>query len=357
MEISDKKQLETLRKELNLIDDQLINLLEKRLKIAEKVAQVKDKLNLPKTDSIRESEIIERLKKLTNNLILKDIINSIFQDIFDISKKLRILKKDLKAPFSKIGIIGLGLIGGSIAKAIKSKGQNIQIFTLKRQSANCKLALKNKIINREFKDLAELIIKSEIIILAANISDIIPYAQLINKLNDKIQNKLIVIDVASVKGKITQVFEKLTNDKIEFVATHPMSGSEKSGFIASTSTLFVNNPWIITPHKKNTIEGIDRAENLIKFLGANVMKLGANRHDQLTAKISHLIFMLSIYLYDYAQKSKEALKIAGSGFKTMTRLAHGNKLMHNQILSANKNNIEKELKEFINYVKKSGSIN
>lgn len=353
MATSDNQQLELLRNKLNTIDNEIINLLENRLRVAEDIAEIKNKLNLPTTDPVREKEIIERLKKLSQNIILKETISHLYENIFALSKTVRNLKKHNQLEFSKIGIIGWGLIGGSIAKALKNKNPKLQIYTLKRKSINNTKAQNDNLIDLEFETLEKLVQESDLIILASSIDSIIPLAAEIKKNTHTRKDKLLVIDVASVKEKIADNFEKLTDENVEFIATHPMSGSEKNGYDAARSTLFINQPWIITSHRKNHIEDIDKITDLIKYLGGNVRIIDPKVHDELVARISHLVFMISTYLFAYSQSNSKTMELAGTGFETTTRLASGSPLMHSQILSENYDNIEKELQNFIEFMQKN----
>lgn len=339
-----------LRKKIDKIDKKIIRLLEERILLVDKINKIKERKKLNLTSFKREEEIINNLKKITKDNFLRENIGEIYNNIFTLSKKQRLFFRFSQLDFKNIGIIGLGIIGGSIAKALKLKNKNIKIFSIKRDDKDVKEALKEEIVDGVF-DLRNLIINSDLIILATPIDYLLFWAYEIKKSFKKDKN-LIVIDVGSIKEKIAKEFEKLTDDKIEFVPTHPMAGSDKSGFLFSKSTLFINYPWIITPHSKNKKETIDKIKKLIEFLGAKIEILSPAEHDKLVAKVSHLVFIVSTLLFAFAyETNKKSLNYSGTGFKTTTRLASGNPFMHWQIYFNNKKKIDREIRHFIKFLK------
>jgi len=344
------KNLKILRKKIDSADKKLIRLLEERLSIAQKIAQAKHSLNLPLTNSLREKEIINRLKQLTSNLLLRDYIPIIFKTLFKISKDLRIIRNNSLFPFKTVGIIGLGLVGGSIAKTIKLKNKYIRIYSIKSPCSNHQQALSENIVDQEFDTIVELVKNSQLVVIAAPITTVSSIAKKISRI-EKLKQKLLVIDVASVKKDIKEQFEKLTTSGVEFLATHPMSGSEKEGFSASSSTLFAGNPWIITPHKKNSKISIQKINQCIRFLGSSPKIISANQHDSLIVPISHLVFLISTYFFAFVyEKKRPTIDLAGDGFKSITRLAGGNEKMHSKIFNENSRNIQSELIEFIKFI-------
>lgn len=243
--------------------------------------------------------------------------------------------------FQKVGILGLGLIGGSIAKALKAKGY--YVATVKSKSPD--VAKARKVIDRVFHNLDDLVGEVDLLILATPLSTIIPIAREI-----KADHPLLVIDVGSVKGAIVKEFKKLTKGSVEFLSTHPMAGNEKCGFGASDSELFKGAPWIIVPHAKNKA----KLEKWIRIFGAKPMVMSAEEHDLKAAMISHLPALISKTLWDFVQKTDpSSLKIAGPGFQSMTRLALGNQQLMNEIEEANKENLEMLWKQWIDFASKS----
>lgn len=345
------KEIEKLRKKIDKIDKEIIDLLFERLKTATIILEKKRKLNLPLTDLKREELIIQKLKSQSKNLYLEDLISEIYPLIFNLGKKKIVFEEEKKLPFNKIGILGLGLIGGSIAKAIKIKKPKTKIFTLFRKNdKDIVLAQRQNYLDKVFKKFDNFLNEIELLIIATPIEAIIPLANKIAK--GSVQKSLIVIDVGSIKEKIVNEFEKITTKKIDFLGTHPMAGSEKQGFLYSSPLLFLNHQWVITPHSQNKKENIKKAESLVNFLGAKVIKVSAKDHDLKVAYSSHLIFLISRFLFAFGEK-KKVLSFTGSGFQSLTRLASSNPKMHFEIFKNNEKNIKKALKEFLKFLETS----
>jgi prephenate dehydrogenase len=306
---------------------------------------------MPFSDKNREMEVINHWKNNIKNNTLHEEIDKICEDLIKIVKKSYVLKKNnLDIPWKKIGIIGLGIIGGSIVKALKALNYSGDIVTLKRHSKNNKEALKNSYISKEYESIEELAQNTDLIIIASPIDDITNIAMQISTTTINNSN-LTVMDVASVKAGISKTFEKLTTKNIEFIATHPMAGSDKSGFNHAKSLLFVNNPWVICPHSKNNMKKIDQIVNFISQLGAIPNRLKGDLHDKYIASSSHLVRLISIFMFAYIHDTKpEALNISGTGFKKMTALTSSNSLMNMQIYNNNCDSIKKEINEFVQYI-------
>lgn len=344
------KKIEKLRKEIDKVDEAIVNFLFKRINLAEKILKEKRNLNLPLTDLKREEEIVEKLKNITRHPYLETLISQIYPLIFNLGKKKVIFEENKNLPFQKIGVIGLGLIGGSIIKAIKEKKPKVEIFTLfRKEDKDIKLAQKGEYLDKIFKNTSQFLNEIELLIIATPIKTINLIARKVIK-NYKGKNSLLVIDTGSTKELIVREFQELSGKNIDFLGTHPLAGSDKQGFLNSSPILFLNYPWIITPHKKNKQENIRKVENLINFLGARPIKMKAKEHDLKLAYGSHLIFLISRFLFAFGEK-KNILLFTGSGFESLTRLASASPEMHLQILKTNEKNIKKAFEEFLKFLK------
>ena len=230
----------------------------------------------------------------------------------------------------KVGIIGLGLIGASILKALYNN-KNYEIFCYSNSSF--KKALK---YTKNSSNNIEIIKNCDIIFVCTNISKTL---ETLKKLDKLLNKKTIVADVTSIK-------KELLNKKFNFnfILSHPMAGSEKSGFDASEKDLFLNAKWLI--EKNNKI-----LNQIILDLGAKPTKINMLEHDELCAQISHLPTILSFLLFD--STSLKAKKIASSGFRDTTRLAITNSDLALSMFNDNKKNI---LKAFNNLTDKLNSL-
>lgn len=224
----------------------------------------------------------------------------------------------------KIGITGLGLIGASILKAL-SKNNNYEIYchsnsSFEKASNYCKNA------NNDIKILKNC----DIIFVCCELSKTL---FVLDELNSFLDEKTIVVDVASSKKELLN-----KNYNFNFILSHPMAGTEFSGFDAGKEDLFNDAKWLI--EKENDI-----LEKIILDLGAKPTKIDMNIHDELTAQISHLPTILSFLLFNCADN--EALKIASSGFRDTTRLAITNSDLAFSMFKNNQENILKTFNKLI----------
>lgn len=342
--------LKQLREQLDLIDADIVKLIEKRFQITDQVAIYKDKHDIPVHDFKREAELLEVLKSKISHPVLKENIGEVYEKIFQLNKKARTFRRNTVFQFTKVGIIGLGFIGGSIVKGLKMKNPEIEIYTLQRDSQDIKIAQKQNYITSTVNTLTELVNKCDLIILATPLETIPFFA---NELAEvQTNHEVVVMDISSVKSNITKQFEQSTKGTIEFISTHPMAGSEKTGFTSAYGMVFVNKPWIITPHSKNTKKTLRAVEELITYLGSNPIILTAEEHDRHVASVSHIVFLLSCYLYAFISEiNSDSLSLTGSGFESLTRLASGSPTMHAEIVTQNYENIAVSIVSFMEFIK------
>ncbi|MBS0604175.1 MAG: prephenate dehydrogenase/arogenate dehydrogenase family protein [Verrucomicrobia bacterium] len=253
---------------------------------------------------------------------------------------------------NKIGIIGMGLIGGSITKALKKRAPSVKIASLKRDCLDLQGAVVEKAVDSVFSTWEELIAWSEVIILASPLSSLSKLANEIAVHCPK-EKKLLVIDVSSVKKAVFPAFEALTTDNLDFLSTHPMAGKEKWGFANSEASLFQDCCWILSPHGKNQSLNIERATLLIKKMGARPISIDPDKHDSQVALISHLPALLSRLLLEFVETyDPEALQLAGPGFHSMTRLARDNPRLQSEIAMLNREELTKQLALWMEFISK-----
>jgi len=254
--------------------------------------------------------------------------------------------------FKRIGIIGLGLIGGSIAKTIKAKDGKVEIAACDKSSSHLELAQNEKVIDRYFASIEELAHWAELVVIAAPLFELSSIAKMLASL--PIDHPLTVLDSSSVKGQIVPLLEKLSSDQIEFVSTHPMAGKESSGYSSSSDTLFEGGVWLITPHRKNQEETLQTIERWIGGLGANPIRLSVEKHDEQVALISHLPLLISQALMAFVkQEDEEALKIAGTGFQSMTRLAKTPPQLANELTENNRKILLQYWTKWVEFIQKA----
>ena len=242
-----------------------------------------------------------------------------------------------------IGIVGLGLIGGSIG--LKLQSLNHIVYGVTNNSSNENKSKERKLatfVSQNYKVLQEC----EIVILALPIKDILnPEDDLIKA----IPSKAIVTDVGSIKVPIVNTWEKIHP---LFIGSHPMAGNEKKGVNSGDIKLFDNAKWIITPTKNTHNKSLKILSNLFHSMKCDVLLEPPFIHDQAVSLISHLPIYLAACLLETVNYEKEeelltlSRKIASTGFSDTSRVGGGNPLLGVDLAKNNTKNIRNSLKKF-----------
>ena len=243
----------------------------------------------------------------------------------------------MKIKFKKVVIIGVGLIGGSMARDLLTKKIADEVVGFDADQKNLNFAVKNKIISRAGKSLDHELKDASLVVLA---TPVLTIENLLQKIADKISAQTIVMDVGSTKKKIVELADKLFL-KGSFVGTHPMAGLEKSGASASQKNLFKNSPTLIVAGKKTKTAHTKKIKALWQLLGARVLNISINDHDRYMAACSHLPHALSFALMRSVGKKippAELKKIAGNSFKSYTRISGSDAKMWVDIFIDNQKN-------------------
>ncbi len=239
-----------------------------------------------------------------------------------------------------IGFIGLGLIGGSIAKGIKRVFPNYKIIGFDEDRETLKTALQERIIDAASDGCGEDFKECNYVFLCAPVQYNIMYLQ---RLKESIGKDCIVTDVGSVKGEIHKKVEELQMEEC-FIGGHPMVGSEKAGFSFSSDRLVENAYYFITPTKKVSEEKVKEFTSFIEELGALTILLEYDQHDAFTAAISHVPHIIAselVHLVKDMDTDNGILKqLAAGGFKDITRIASSSPVVWEQISLSNKENIK-----------------
>ena len=247
----------------------------------------------------------------------------------------------------KIGFIGLGLIGGSIAKKIKYDHPDCEIIATARRESTITEAYDMGLISNNILLPLTTFSDCDIIFLCAPVEKNLEY---LRALKDIISDKTIITDVGSTKGQIHREVIALGLEE-QFIGGHPMTGSEKTGIQNANVYLLENAYYIITPTKKNTQEQIDSFYALVKELGSIPMVLDYEAHDYATASISHLPHMIAYTLVNLVKDiddENETMKtIAAGGFKDITRIASSSPVMWESICMTNQEQLIKLMDKYI----------
>lgn len=244
------------------------------------------------------------------------------------------------------GFIGLGLIGGSIARAIREKYPTCMITAYDVNAASIETAKTDGVVNICAYEIDRVFSACDLIFLCAPVSCNDDNLLL---LKNHIGKDTLLTDVGSVKGDIHGHIRAAKLEE-QFIGGHPMAGSERTGYRNSKAMLLENAYYILTPTEKTPQEKTDRMENLVRSLGAIPLILSADEHDYVTAGISHLPHVISASLVNLVKDKDNAdgiMKlIAAGGFKDITRISSSSPVMWEHICMTNKANILSLLDSF-----------
>ena len=249
----------------------------------------------------------------------------------------------------KILIAGLGLIGGSLAKAIKKTDENY-ILGYDLNEKSLRIALDEQIIDEVFTNFEEAIREAQIVFLAAPISDTIKLIKQLDEIH--LEHDIIVSDVSSVKGSILKTANELKNDRITFIGGHPMAGSHKAGIKAAKEHLFENAIYVLTPTNTCSNDKVAILQDVLKETKSNFLILQPEEHDEMTSVISHFPHLIASSLVHQARKWEQVHhylpELAAGGFRDITRIASSDPKMWQDIFQHNDTKMSRLLQDWIN---------
>jgi len=248
----------------------------------------------------------------------------------------------------RLAIIGVGLIGGSLALALKKAGVVDEVVGCGRQLANLEKAKKRHIIDNYTQNIKEAVTGADMIFIAVPLGAIKGVFQ---EIKGHLSEQTIITDGGSAKQQVIadclDVFGELPP---YFIAGHPIAGTENSGASAALDNLYEKRRVILTPHKKTAPEALEKVQKMWQICGAEVINMEAKHHDEVLAATSHLPHLLAFGLVDSLASMKENDEIfqyAAGGFRDFTRIASSNPEMWRDICLANKSSVSLVLKNFI----------
>jgi prephenate dehydrogenase len=245
----------------------------------------------------------------------------------------------------KIAIVGVGLIGGSMALDLRTSGFATELIGVEKDAKTGEKAIELGLVDR-ILPLEKAIEAAEIIILSVSMDAMLTLLPIIL---DKIQNK-IVFDVGSTKEKLLEAVEKHPK-RSRFVATHPMAGTEHSGPEAAIHNLFVNKYCVLCDVEYSDKDALETVTQLYKTLKMNILYLNRNEHDVHTAYISHIShltsFALALTVLEKEKDEDKIFELASSGFQSTVRLAKSSPDTWTSIFKQNRDNVLEVLDEHI----------
>lgn len=260
--------------------------------------------------------------------------------------------KESNRTFGNVLIIGLGMIGGSVAKALKVNGL-ATLFGYDRQESELTLGISTGVIDHAVELTADVISKMDIIILATPVRAM---ESILSEISPFIPSTTLVTDVGSTKlsviDAISQVIGFIPDN---YILGHPIAGAEKSGVLAANPNLFRNHKIIVTPLVTSSPTLLNKLNELWASIGGDVVSMDVDKHDHVLACSSHLPHLLAYTLVDTLannDKRQDVFKFAAGGFRDFTRIASSDPTMWRDVFLANKEATLTALDDFTEHLSK-----
>ena len=251
--------------------------------------------------------------------------------------------------FKKICIIGCGLIGSSLARAIKKNNLAEKIVSSNRSDAVNKKVIELKIVDDSSSDTKKMADGSDLVVIATPLSS---YEDVISKIKNSLKDGVILTDVGSVKENIINLVEKNIPQNISWIPSHPIAGTEESGPEAGFSELFQNRWCILTPSKKAKEKDINLLQTFWEKVGSKVDIMDAKQHDYILSITSHIPHLIAYNIVNTSlniqdEKESTIVKYSAGGLRDFTRIAASNPIMWRDVFIQNKKNTSKMVDKFI----------
>lgn len=237
----------------------------------------------------------------------------------------------------RLCVIGVGLIGGSLARALRERGEVGEIVGSGRNEENLRAAVRLGVVDRYDVDPARAVIGADVVVVAVPLGAIEP---VLRAIVPHLASGAVVTDVGSAKGSVVADVGRIYGHiPPNFVPGHPIAGTEKSGVDASFSTLFQKRRVILTPLAETAASAHQLIKRMWELAGAEVIDMGVRHHDAVLAATSHLPHMLAYTLVDTLARlddRAEIFRYAAGGFRDFTRIASSDPCMWHDICVANR---------------------
>jgi len=254
----------------------------------------------------------------------------------------------------RLVVIGVGLIGGSVAAALRRAGKVRRIVGVGRGRANIERALELRVIDEAIDDVALAVKGADIVLLAVPVRQ---NDRVLAQLAPSLAAPTLVTDAGSTKGDFVAAIRRLLPAHLSHVVpAHPIAGAELTGVDAANAGLFVDRKVVLTPLPENQAGAIDRIESMWQACGAQVSRMAWDRHDRVFSAVSHLPHMLAyalVHMIATRPDARELFSFAAGGFRDFTRIAGSSPEMWRDIASANR---EALLADVASYQQQLGQI-
>jgi prephenate dehydrogenase len=243
-----------------------------------------------------------------------------------------------------VGIVGLGLMGGSLALGLDGKCRSR--IGLDSDPEADRTALEGHVVDELALHLPDLVAKSDVIILAAPVRTILAMLKELSDIRPPRDEVRIVLDIGSTKSEIVSAMEGLSKG-YDPLGGHPICGREVQGIRHADAGLYRNAPFVLTPIPRTSPRALALGRHLAQVLGAHPLELSAAEHDTLVASTSHLPHLVAVALAQTARRLPSAAALVGPGFRDTSRLAASNLEMMTDILLTNRGHVLEALEEYI----------
>jgi len=247
----------------------------------------------------------------------------------------------------KLVVVGVGLIGGSLALALKEAGAVGHVVGIGRGMANLETALKLGVVDSVTQDLAEGVKDADVIFLATPVQALGPVAE---SAMPYLKPGAIITDGGSVKQAVIDAIEPHLRKDVHFVPGHPIAGTENSGAEAAFATLYRNRRCILTPTDRTDAAALEQMKQMWELAGSQVVIMEVEKHDRVLAAISHLPHMVAYALVNavgaYDRYDENILEYSAGGFRDFTRIASSDPTMWRDIALTNREALVEMMQQF-----------
>ncbi|TDJ28851.1 MAG: prephenate dehydrogenase/arogenate dehydrogenase family protein [Gammaproteobacteria bacterium] len=236
----------------------------------------------------------------------------------------------------RLAIIGVGLIGGSLALALKQAGEVKHVVGCGRNEKNLIKGVELGVIDSYQVSIADAVKGADIVVLAIPLGSM---QTVFEEIAGAISNQTVITDVGSAKASVVQVATECLGERIrQYVPGHPIAGTEKSGVEAGFASLYQNRKVILTPLESTDKDAIETIDKMWRHCGASIEYLSVQHHDKVLAATSHLPHMLAFALVTFLSglnDHDEIFRYAAGGFRDFTRIASGDPVMWRDVCLSN----------------------
>jgi prephenate dehydrogenase len=249
--------------------------------------------------------------------------------------------------FTNVTIIGVGLIGGSLAKVLKTTGLAGTITGAGRSRETLELAQRIGVIDRMGRSSASAVEGADLVILASPVGT---FEAAVREVGPHLKEGTILTDVGSVKGELVRKIESILPARVLYVPGHPIAGKEKFGVTESTETLFRGAKCILTPTQKTDRQALDTVKEMWKTAGAKVIVMDPDVHDKVFAAVSHMphiaAFAMMSAVAELNTGTEDYISFSGAGFRDFTRIAASSPEIWRDICLMNRENIVQMIERY-----------